>query len=734
MTFDLVHKVVLYLAVSIGLLPLATSGEIDLLFVVAAYGAMAASWFYEPPRQRVATHTKRWTMATFAAMLVLAVLGWSSGRYLLYAILFALLMVVTRFFQSRGSRDTFQLYGLSFVVMVAGAVINPSLSFIGIFVIYLVLLVWGLILLHLQRDLEALQAEQIEVGERAADLLWRARDLVTARFLLGSSALALTIFACSLLIFVFFPRLGMGFFFSQGRAGQPVSGFADRIQLGHFGTIKDDMRVVMRVEFPEDREVQDRTLRMRGISFDTYDGRMWTKTTEETFELPRQTLGTWAVLSDTAGGSYRPGSMVNQTVYLEPLEMDKRMIFGEPSLRTFSIDNPELDRLRRHPVRFYRDAAGDISTSGPSGTALRYHVSSFVRGDDAQLLRQATGTITPDIEHLYLQLPKRLEAAVGALGREVTKAHPSSYDKAVAIERYLRREYLYSTEGGHDTSRPLEDFLFDRKAGHCEYFSTAMVVLLRTLGIPARPANGFYGGDYNEFGRFYAIRQADAHSWVEAHFPGHGWVTFDPTPPGSVLIPGGEGVFSSVGEWVDSLRLQWFKWVVEYDLEKQLSFFRAIGEQLGSLKDALPQPEGNPRQGSSWKKGFKTWLNDPGTWVMLGSPLVLAMLWRFGIFGWLWRLLRRRRRRETLPGAAGQLYHAMLLSLVRQGVGRFPQETPRELAARLDRSGYPRGEAIQRLTRAFEAERYADAPPSVETVGTLEGDLRVIRQVSRGDL
>ena len=645
MTFDLVHKSVLYLAVAIGLLPLATSGEIDLLFVVGAYGAMAASWFYEPPRKRIEAHTRRWTTATLIAMFVLAVLGWTSGRYLLYAILFALLMVVTRFFQSRGSRDTFQLYGLSFVVMVAGAVINPSLSFIGIFVVYLVLLVWGLILLHLQRDLEALQAEQIEVGERATDLLWRARNLVTGRFLLGSSALALTIFAFSLAIFFFFPRLGMGFFFSQGRAGQSVSGFADRIQLGHFGTIKDNMRVVMRVEFPEDREASDRTLRMRGISFDNYDGRMWTKTTDETFELPRQSLGTWAVLADATRGSYRPGSIVNQTVYLEPLEMDRRMIFGEPSLRTFSIDNPELDRLRRNPVRFYQDSAGDISTTGPSDSALRYHVTSFTAGDDAALLRKAEGEIPPHIALLYLQLPDRLEAAVGALAKEITKRQTTPYDKARAIEGYLRTEYLYSTEGGHDTSRPLEDFLFNRKTGHCEYFSTAMVVLLRTLGVPARPANGFYGGDFNEFGRFYAMRQADAHSWVEAYFPGHGWVTFDPTPPNAVLIPGGDGVFSAVGEWVDSLRLQWFKWVVEYDLEKQLSFFRAIGEQLGSLRDALPQPEGNPRQASSWKKGFKTWLNDPWTWVMLGSPVLLIILWRFGLLSWLWLRLTTRRRR-----------------------------------------------------------------------------------------
>ena len=75
MTFDLVHKGVLYLAVAVGLLPLATSGEIDLIFVVVAYGAMIASWFYEPPRQRIEAHTRRWTAATLATMFVLGVMG-----------------------------------------------------------------------------------------------------------------------------------------------------------------------------------------------------------------------------------------------------------------------------------------------------------------------------------------------------------------------------------------------------------------------------------------------------------------------------------------------------------------------------------------------------------------------------------------------------------------------------------------------------------------------------------
>ncbi|MDP6946499.1 MAG: DUF4129 domain-containing transglutaminase family protein, partial [Myxococcota bacterium] len=231
------------------------------------------------------------------------------------------------------------------------------------------------------------------------------------------------------------------------------------------------------------------------------------------------------------------------------------------------------------------------------------------------------------------------------------------------------------------------------------------------------------------------MRQADAHSWVEVFFQGYGWVTFDPTPPGAVLVPGGDGVFSSVGDWVDSLRLQWFKWVVEYDLEKQLAFFRAIGEGLGGLRDAFPQPEGNPRQASSWKKGLKTWLSDPWTWGLIGTPIALIFLWRLGLLEWLWRRLWSRRRRREIPdGAVGKLYDRMLRQLIRQGVGRHTTETPRELAVRLTRAHYPAEDAIDRLTAAFEAERYAGETPTNALLEALETDVAAIRGVSHRDL
>lgn len=732
MTFEMAHKLVTFGLVILGLLPLALSGEIPLPVVIATYGAVFAAWFYEAPIERVEAHSRAWTVGTIAALVALAVMGWVTDNWLLYAIFFSLVMVVTRLFQSRGSRDTYQLYGLTFVAVIAGAVVNPTLGFLGTFVGYVVLLVWGLILLHIQRDIEGLRAEQERLGEQVADLAWKARDLVTTRFLVGSSALALVVFAISLLVFFFFPRLGMGFFFSQGRQSQSVSGFSDRIELGHFGTIKDNMRVVMRVEFPQDRERADRTLRMRGISFDHYDGRVWSKSSTRSIELPREQLGVWQVLHTSTKQWELEASTVLQDIYLEPLEMDERMIFGIPRLEKLSIENPELDRLRRHPVRFYQGTNGDLSTRVPADVAVRYSVESSAPRRDARLLNAATGELPNRITSTFLQLPAEMDPRVENLARAMTSEASTAFERAVAIERTLRSDYTYSTQGGHDRAAPLEDFLFGRREGHCEYFASAMVILLRSVGIPARPANGFYGGAYNEYGRFYAVRQADAHAWVEVYFPGYGWLTFDPTPPSAVLVPAQGGVLGSLEEWYDSLKLQWYKWVVEYDLEKQLAFFRSIGDAMGDLKKIFPQPKGNPRSRQAWRDGAKEWASRTSTWVVLLSPFLLAFLWHVGFFHLVLRLLKRLRprRREVPDGAMSALYDRMMRNLERQGVGRGISETPRELAARLVAAEYEAADSVLRVTRGFEQARYAEREPSHEVLLDLEDHVERVREVS----
>lgn len=747
MSLDGTHKVVTYLLVVLGLAPLLFSGEVAAPAVVATYGAVAASWWSRVPRERQARRARAWTAATVLAFLGLAVMGFATGNWLLAAIYFSLVMVVTRLFQARGSREVFQLVGLTFITVIAGAVVNPSFSFLGMFLGYVVALTWALVLLHLQRELEGIAADREATGEGGASPAWRAHGIVTARFLAGVSLLALAVFAASAVFFFFFPRLGVGFFFGQGRPGQAVSGFSNRIELGHFGTIRDNLEVVMRVELPKEPLRGDRVLRMRGISFDHYDGRVWEKRTRRTFELPQTGDGEWAALQGAAARSahrLRDKALV-QDVYLEPLATGaggRRYLFGQPRVWEVSIPDPQLDRLKRDRTELKRDLAGDVSRAGRADTAFRYRIVSAPAGppppDRAPKGSPGSAPATPQfIRDLYLQLPQGLDPRIPALARELTRGAEGRLAQARALEVALRRRYRYSTEGGQDPQDPLADFLFGIKAGHCEYFATAMVVMLRTLGIPARPANGFYGGAYNRFGHFYAFRQADAHSWVEVFYPGYGWATYDPTPPAGALVGAGDGVLDTLRAWFDSLKLSWYKWVVEYDLGKQIAFLTGL---LRSLREALPSGSAGAAadgaQDSNWGEWLKATLRRPSTWLAVAIPafLLVALRRRWGqrLVRWL---ARRWRARPGAPGArspAEEAYAGLLRVLERQGCSRGASETPRELAARLEARGYPAAWEVSQLTRAFERARYA--PPAgapAQERGELLGLLARVRASAR---
>lgn len=778
MSFERTYKVIVYLLVVVGMVPLTMSGDVPFPAIIATFIAVAHSWFRDIPLSGAHQRSRAWTIGTFVAALGCVFVGFAFDRWLLAAVFFAMVMVVVRLYQGRSARDVFQLYGLTFITIIAGAVINPTIWFLFAFVGYVVLLVWGLVLLHLQRDLERLeQSSRMEIAPtdtpatnaeiEGADIDretfdWKTRDLVSGRFLAGTSLLALGVFASSLMFFFFFPRLGAGMFFGQGRNGQSVSGFSDQIQLGGFGLeMKTDRQIIMRVELPDRPNSRGRVLRMRGISFDYYDGKGWKKTASAQRGLAQHANNEWRVVYDFQK-NVASDQKLRQKVYVEPILEKHGVVFAEPRIVALSIPNPMVNKFKHRPLRFYqgRSANADVtahfgrigrsgkreSRSDGKSQALQYEVVSDTGRPSNRALRTADGPLAGSLKTLYLQTPltwlqaqerdarrrvgtatgedlpvaeMMLESAVKSLNehpfnqvtaeaRRLTAENKTVHDKVLAIERHLRRTFTYSLTDNNSPDGPLNDFLFRTQTGHCEYFSSGMVMLLRSIGIPARPANGFYGGAYNPYGNYYAVRQADAHSWVEVYYPGFGWQTFDPTPSSSVLVPPDDGWWASMEAWFDSLRLSWYKWVVEYDLEKQLEFFTNIGK---SIRSWFPSADGETpdNSGKGWLEGVKKWAKDPQSWLMVGLPILLLIAWRTRMVPalWAWLKQRRNRRRENEPEGV-QAYRRMAQALKRAGYVRRGSETPREWARRLEAGGHEASDSVSYLTAAFEAAKYQE--------------------------
>jgi transglutaminase-like putative cysteine protease len=195
-----------------------------------------------------------------------------------------------------------------------------------------------------------------------------------------------------------------------------------------------------------------------------------------------------------------------------------------------------------HSVRAWWRAAGDLARL--DGSVDQYTVISRPPEPTVRQLRNAQDTLPPDLAQYYLALPETLPRRVRDLAEEVTGDAATQYDRAKEIETYLRSHYAYTLElTAPPADRDVVDyFLFDLQKGYCDYYASAMVVMARSVGVPARFASGYAQGSYDYQASRWVITELNAHSWVEVYFDGVGWVEFEPTaglPP--VDRPGGEG-------------------------------------------------------------------------------------------------------------------------------------------------------------------------------------------------
>jgi hypothetical protein len=182
--------------------------------------------------------------------------------------------------------------------------------------------------------------------------------------------------------------------------------------------------------------------------------------------------------------------------------------------------NPDI-----HSALGYRDAilVGDQS---------QYDVSSWATRVNGGLLQTAGTAYPPEIRAVYLQLPTTLPERVRNLADRITMGANTPFEKATRIQQYLRDTYPYDLEvpPPRDRQDAVDYFLFVAQRGFCSYYASAMAVMLRIEGVPARVATGYAMGQYDTTKHAYAVTLSSAHAWVEVYFPVYGWVEFEPTP------------------------------------------------------------------------------------------------------------------------------------------------------------------------------------------------------------
>ena len=672
--------------VALGFAALGLSGLLGPATSLGATAALLLSLW--PGRPRLPA---RWWLAIqvgFLAWVAAQAVAGAPGLSLLSAVM--IFVQVHRLLVRRGLQDDLYCYLIAFGQLLLASVLTISVGFGAVFALFLPLVAWALLATHLGLAVEERYRLRFGEGASPPPRAWVELDaLVRWPALLGVSALSVLLLAGAALLFFVMPRVQAGVGLAGLGGSVHVSGFSERVRLGELGALQLSDEPVLRASLKtaggEPFEGGDR-LYWYGLALDYFDGRGWQQSDPARTSLvlrgsraaPRPPSRPWTLRAD---------------VTLEPLDS---AVLPHPALLVglYGVDRMET-----------------VETAGyyAPGVEGRLHYttwSDLSRPSPDVLRQQDPAAAAPLLRSVYTQLPPALSPRVAELAAEWTAGADSAYDAALLLQQRLRSFDYSLDQPASAYDDPLLAFLTDVREGHCEYFATAMAVLLRSRGYPARIVNGFAGGEWNEPGGYWLVRQRNAHSWVELWFPGSGWVTFDPTPGGAAA--GGEarrGPVARLRTWIDFGSMRWRDVLLDYGLETQSAWVASTLRRMRRwdasswLDGGSGVSEHQPAERGA-QQGAPVWLGTALALVAAALALLVLVAW--------WRARR-------------------LEATARRLVGRWRAGAPVPLATALQAARWAADDDPERfggapgLVEHYQAVRFGGASPAPQLEVQLRG-------------
>jgi protein-glutamine gamma-glutamyltransferase len=584
-----------------------------------------------------------------------------------------LFLSIVKLLQLKADRDWFFLYLISFFEVLLAAALTASPIFVLTLILYLLCALTTVVAFEIHKARRKVVATQTRLlvppdpalFRKLPMRLWRRRYLETRRLPLVSAGLLILIVVLALPFFLIAPRTASSALKRGGNGVSGFIGFSDNVTLGQIGRLKANDEIFMRVRVESAPAIPTNGLRWRGVGLDEFTGKGWKRSFSAGRSEKKESESGFFKLGTTEDVS----RLTTQTFFVEPV--DTPVVFGaarivavQGKLPFVRIDSEMSVQTRLHDqermvYRIFSD------TTEPGANVLR--------ADPLQYLVESAR---------YLELPPNLDRRISGLAESVVRrAEPrNGYDSARAIESYLRESYQYTLElkaGGPD---PLADFLFNVREGHCEYFATAMAVMLRTQGIASRVVNGFLPGEYNEAAGAYTVRQSDAHSWVEVYFPQtNSWVTFDPTPPAGRAPRLSTGLAAQLAKYSEALELMWFQYVLGYDKQEQRSLITNFRRQLSEVQRGSIARLNQAR--AALPRAIRPILFGLGVLIALIVAVFLAR--RIRRLGWC-RGLQVWNVDDEIESSRVDFYERLLALLARRGYTRESHQTPLEFAAQVN--------------------------------------------------
>ena len=468
-------------------------------------------------------------------------------------------------------------------------------------------------------------------------------------------------------LFILFPRINAGLRFEFRTIGSATSGFSDRLSPGSIAALANSSEIAFRAEFPGSTATPPGSMYWRGAVMWHCDGLEW-----------RAPYVPISISSRGRGTRQLPGgNTIRQRITLAP--HGARWMFA-------------LDRPFEIPPGAIL-ARGDYLWSVQTiRKARRYEVVSAVGAVGKEL--------TPGERREALELPPSISAAVRDLAQSWTMQN--SNPRAIvnsALQFFQTQGFRYSLSPGEYRKDDLEQFLFRRRVGFCEHYAASFATLMRLAGVPARVVVGYLGGEYNDLGHFFLVRQADTHAWCEVWLPESGWTRVDPT---TAVAPGRANLdFTSFLETrgisgqmqsprsafltqlarsplvtnarlaLETLSYEWDTSVLAFDVDVQEVLLDSMG------------------------------LANRGPFVLIVEILIVAIALLVIYFGWM--QLRTRPHADQVKA----LYERFCRKAARLGVRRDPWEGPADFSRRAALLLPDQSERIRQISNIYIALRYA---------------------------
>jgi transglutaminase-like putative cysteine protease len=697
----------LYLLLVMGFCALAGTSRLDALsLVLVAFALLLRGYLLL--RGRTTILAERWTSLLTLLYFVFYALDYFllSQSFVNATVHMVLFIMVVKIFSVQRDRDYIYLAVLSFLMVLAAAVLTVDTVFLFTFCPFMLTAMSTFVSMEMRRSER--EGRIIAVSPANENRFHRSLYAV-------AGLLAISTVAVGVVIFFILPRMTIGGYL-QSLGGQTdfVSGFSESVNLGGIGRIQQSNAPVMHVQVLYGGLTPD--TKWRGLALSDFDGRRWSNPgREQPLVLPMHNVPVdlrQLRLSDTPIYSVSRKETLAYRVIMEPIGSYVFFLASTP----LQVNGPYSE------VSVF--ANGSVNKNDETRSIDIYEGQADTSDPAPLLLHSKSLDYPPGVRTRYVGLPARLDQRIPALAKKVTSSAISNYARAKAIEDYLRKNLDYTLDLPGKEADPLAHFLFERKKGHCEYFASAMAIMLRTLNIPTRLVNGFRGAEYNDVNQTYIIRAQNAHSWVEVYFPEYGWVAFDPTP--SLAVRPGSDVSSRFALYMDALHETWREWIINYDFNHQLRLGTQITAGAAHMQNRVRfwyTRKYNAIVGRMSR--MRGTLNTGNTFVICALGLLLVL---FPILPRVWRNFRKAKllkNPQNAPRSSASLWYARMLKIMeRRGIRKTPAQTAGEFALAIDDPEVQKG--VLAFTEHYERARFGGSADDAMCLPKLCEELETI--------